>query len=196
MEEKITRSVRANKEVFQRIQEISKEKGMDQGATMEALLNAWDIQAAKGLVPERAADVADFDASIQSVQKAFLRSLDLAANAEQRARVSYQAQLDALAGSVARLEKELAEAQEAAKSATNELAEAILENGRLKQELANVGSVQAILTAFSAKLTSEQPEPKKSGKKRGAKPEAEAESEAKPEAPIAETIKFPKEAQA
>lgn len=193
MEEKITRSVRANKEVFQRIQEISKEKGMDQGATMEALLNAWDIQAAKGLVPERAADVADFDASIQSVQKAFLRSLELSANAEQRARVSYQAQLDALAESVARLEKELAEAQEAAKSATDELAKILLENGRLKQELANVGSVQAILTAFSAKLDSDQPKPKKNGKKRGAKPEAE--SEAKPETPIAETIKFPKEAQ-
>lgn len=136
MEEKITRSVRANKEVFQRIQEISKEKGMDQGATLEALLNTWDIQAAKGLVPERAADVADFDASIQSIQKAFLRSLDLAANAEQRARVSYQAQLDALAGNAARLEKELAEAQEAAKSATDELAKVLLENGRLKQELA------------------------------------------------------------
>lgn len=194
-ESKITRSVRAHKEIFQRLNEISKEKGMDQGATLEALLNAWDVQAAKGLVPERAADIADFDASIQAVQKAFLRSLDLASGAESRARNAYAAQLDAMSGTIARLEKDLAEAREAAESAAKELAQAIAENGRLKAELANVGSVQAILAAYAAKLNDAKPEtkPEPPKRKRGAKPETEP----KPENLEGQTnvLEFPKEAQ-
>lgn len=182
-ESKIVRSVRANKEVFARIQEISKEKGMDQGATLEALVNAWDIQNAKGLVPERAADIADFDAAIQRIQSAFLRSLELATGAESRARNAYAAQLDVMAGEIARLKANLAEAQEAADSAATELAQYLKENGRLKTELAEARktqSLEALLTAVAAKLDAQTPK---------AKPKAKAE-------PKAETIEFPKEAQA
>lgn len=192
-EGKITRSVRAHKEIFQRLNEISKEKGMDQGATLEALLNAWDVQAAKGLVPERAADIADFDTSIQAVQKAFLRSLDLASGAESRARNAYAAQLDAMSGTIARLEKDLAEARETAESATKELTQAIAENERLKAELANTKSVQAVLAAYAAKLNDAKakPEPKPKKNKRDAKPEPEPENLEEQ----TNVLEFPKEAQ-
>lgn len=109
MSEKVIKSVRAVPEVFERLNTLAKAEGLDQGATLEALLNAWDVQAAKNQLPGRAADIADFDASIQSIQRAFLRSLELASTAEQRARVTYAAQLDAMSGTVARLEKELEE---------------------------------------------------------------------------------------
>lgn len=109
MSEKVIKSVRAVPEVFERLNTLAKSEGLDQGATLEALLNAWDVQAAKNQLPGRAADIADFDASIQSIQRAFLRSLELASTAEQRARVTYAAQLDAMSGTVARLEKELEE---------------------------------------------------------------------------------------
>lgn len=109
MSEKVIKSVRAVPEVFERLNTLAKAEGLDQGATLEALLNAWDVQAAKNQLPGRAADIADFDASIQAIQRAFLRSLELASTAEQRARVTYAAQLDAMSGTVARLEKELDE---------------------------------------------------------------------------------------
>lgn len=184
-ESKINRSIRANKEVFARIQDIAKEKGMDQGACLEALVNAWDIQNAKGLVPERAADIADFDDALQRIEKAFLRSLDLASSAESRARNSYAAQLDAMGGTVARLKAELAEAQKEAEDAKTALAEAMTENARLKVELANSGNIQAVLAAYAAKLDAQTPRAETPKRKRGAKPE--------PETPKAETIDFPKE---
>lgn len=120
-DEKTARSVRATPEVFDRLKKLAQDKGLDQGAALEALLNTWDIQEAKGLVPERAADVADFDAHIQGIQSAFLRSLDLAKSAEQRARVAYQVQIDAMTNANARLEKELKEALERAEKAEIEL---------------------------------------------------------------------------
>lgn len=169
-EGKIVRSVRANKEVFARIQDIAKEKGMDQGATLEALVNAWDVQNAKGLVPERAADIADFDAAIQRIQSAFLRSLELATGAESRARNTYAAQLDLMAAEIARLKADLAEAQEAADSAGQELGAAITENERLKADLAEARktqSLEALLTAVAAKLDGVKPETAK--RKRGGK---------------------------
>lgn len=107
MAEKTIKSIRANQAVFDRLSAVAKEGGLDQGAALEALLNAWDVQAAKGQVPERAADVADFDAHVQGIQSAFLRSLELAQSAEARARVSYQAQLDAMTATISRLQADL-----------------------------------------------------------------------------------------
>lgn len=191
-ESKVVRSIRADKEVFARLQEISKEKGMNQGATLEALINAWDIQSAKGLVPERAADIADFDAAVQHIQSAFLRSIELATGAESRARNEYATQLDVMSGEIARLKAELKEAQESAESAAQELATAIQENGRLKTQLKeaqNNKTLEALLTAVAAKLE-ETPKTAESNakRKRGAKTEAESPM------PTAETIEFPKEA--
>lgn len=190
-ESKVVRSIRADKEVFARLQEISKEKGMNQGATLEALINAWDIQSAKGLVPERAADIADFDAAVQRIQSAFLRSIELATGAESRARNEYATQLDVMSGEIARLKAKLKEAQESAESAAQELATAVQENGRLKAELKkaqNNKTLETLLTAVAAKLE-ETPKTAKSNAnhKRGAKTEAESPI------PTAETIEFPKE---
>lgn len=158
-EKSVSRSIRADKEVFSRFTEIAKDKGMNQGALLEALINAWDIQNAKGLVPERAADVADFDAALQALQKAFLRSLDLASSAESRARIGYQVQLDALSGTVARLEKELLQATEAANKATQRAnaAEERAERAEkrvleLEKAQADGNRTEAILTAVQAFL--------------------------------------------
>lgn len=107
-EKKVIKSVRVLPSVFEKISDIAKESGMtDTGAALEAMVNAWEIQNAKGLVPERAADVADFDAHLQGIQKAFLRSLDLAQSAEAMAVTRYRVQLEAQADTIARLKTEL-----------------------------------------------------------------------------------------
>lgn len=171
----VIKSIRGNKEVFQRLADLAKEKGMQQGTALEALLNAWDIQNAKGLVPERAADIADFDAHLQGIQKAFLRSLDLASSAEDRARVSYSAQLDAMSGTVARLEKELSETR-AALDAAAHTAAANLERAKaaekrvaeLEKAQTEGNRTEAILKAVEtllqeqSKITAKAEKPRKS----------------------------------
>lgn len=132
MTEKVVKSIRMNPAVYERLSTVAKEGGLDAGSALESLLNAWDIQSAKGQVPERAADVADFDAAIQSAQKAFLRSLDLAQSAENRARAAYQAQLDAAAATISRLQADLEEERKRNKT-LSEIANAATE-GRKRME--------------------------------------------------------------
>lgn len=117
--EKIIKSIRGPKEVFEKLGQIAKDQGVDQGAALDALINCWNIQQAKGEIPGRAADIADFDAAIQQVQRAFLRSLELAQGAESRARASYAQQIEIYAG---------------------KLAEAEAENKRLKEMYANLNA--------------------------------------------------------
>lgn len=214
-EKSVARSIRADKEVFSRFTEIAKDKGMNQGALLEALINAWDIQNAKGLVPERAADVADFDAALQALQKAFLRSLDLASSAESRARIGYQVQLDALSGTVARLEKELAQVTEAENKATQRADAAEERAERAEKRVAELEKAQAdgnrteaLLNAVQALLaekTADTPKPqnaaksKKSAKSAKAKAAPEWEQDNKAEIEREETamtIDFPEAKQA
>lgn len=104
--EKIIKSIRGPKETFEKLAQVAKDQGIDQGAALDALLNCWSIQQAKGEIPGRAADIADFDAAIQQVQRAFLRSLELTQSAESRARASYAQQIEIYAGKVAEAEAE------------------------------------------------------------------------------------------
>lgn len=159
MAEQVTRSIRADAETFEKLKQICSEKGLKQGEAMEALLTAWEVQEAKGLVPERAADVADFDAHLQGIQKAFLRSLDLAQSAESRARISYAAQLDAMSGTITRLEKDLRDANAKVDAWTKRAldAESAVEHNlkritELEQALGERNSTEAILTAVQALL--------------------------------------------
>lgn len=183
MAEKTIKSIRANQAVFDRLSAVAKEGGLDQGAALEALLNAWDVQAAKGQVPERAADVADFDAHVQGVQSAFLRSLELAQSAEARARVAYQAQLDAMTATISRLQADLAESNEKRK----ELFEKCLEAGETIQrleakvtELEKGRKLEALLESLSDRLDAPvlpEAKPRRGRKAKAAEVEAEPATE-------------------
>lgn len=172
MTEQVSRSIRADAEAFEKLKSICAEKGLKQGEAFEALLTAWEVQEAKGLVPERAADVADFDAHLQGIQKAFLRSLDLAQSAESRARIGYAAQLDAMSGTVARLEKEL-DAMRKANADLSERAERAEKRvAELETAQAERNSVQAILAALEthlhlSDLSANKPKNAAKGKKSG-----------------------------
>lgn len=174
-EEKTIKSIRGKKDVFERLQKLAQAEGLDQGATLEALLNTWDVQAAKGAIPERAADVADFDASVQAIQKAFLRSLELAQSAEARARISYAAQLDAMGGTVKRLEAELEAEQERRKETEKRLGEAIAgfqEKDKRVKELEKQTQLESVLNRLYEQMNPET-SAKKAKKGKGKKPETE-----------------------
>lgn len=173
-EKKVLKSIRANPTAFDRLAAIAKEGGLDQGAALEALLNTWDVQAAKGMVPERAADVADFDAHVQGIQAAFLRSLELAQSAESRARVSYAAQLEAMSATVTRLQAELEQTRQAWNRTAEKLVHA---EDRAKAaearvtELEKGRKLEALLESLADKLdapTLPESKPKRGRRAKGA----------------------------
>ena len=178
MAEKTIKSIRANQAVFDRLSAVAKEGGLDQGAALEALLNAWDVQAAKGLVPERAADVADFDAHVQGIQSAFLRSLELAQNAEARARVAYQAQLDAMAATITRLQAEVTEGEQKWRELFDKCFEASEALRLAKERIAELErgrKLEALLESLADRLDApELPEATPKGKRGKKKADADA----------------------
>lgn len=187
-EKKVLKSIRANPTAFDRLAAIAKEGGLDQGAALEALLNTWDVQAAKGMVPERAADVADFDAHVQGIQAAFLRSLELAQSAESRARVSYAAQLEAMSATVTRLQADLeAERKHSASLASRaqELRERAERAEARVMELEKGRKLEALLESLADRL--DAPTLPESKPKRGRKVKADAatEADAQTDAPTA-----------
>lgn len=183
MAEQVSRSIRANPETFEKLKAICESKGLKQGEAFEALLTAWEVQEAKGLIPERAADIADFDAHLQGIQKAFLRSLDLAQSAEARARISYAAQLDAMSGTITRLEKDLKESREyaakmveLAQKRGERLERAEKRVTELEQAQTANQRTEALLIALEARLSSATETPQTKGK---AKTKAKTKGETK-----------------
>lgn len=186
MAEKVIKSVRGTPEVFDRLAALAKTEGIDQGAALESLLNAWDVQAAKGQVPERAADVADFDAHVQGIQRAFLRSLELAQGAEQRARQSLAALIEARDTTIKRQETELEELRQDLAverkrhfEIGKELAEVKrrLEEAEKRDRLAGLlDTLAAQMEARSGPAVSATPEAAETGKSRRRKAKSPAEA--------------------
>ena len=65
----------------------------NQNAALDSLITAYEVQNAKAVLTDRKTDIADYDTHIQAIQSAFLRSLELNENAEQRVRVEFKSLL-------------------------------------------------------------------------------------------------------
>ena len=55
-----------------------------QNAALDSLITTYEMQNAKSVLVDRKTEIAEFDTNIQAIQSAFLRSLELNENAEQR----------------------------------------------------------------------------------------------------------------
>lgn len=183
MSEKVMRSVRANPEIFDRLGKMAKDGGLDQGAALEALLNAWDVQQAKGQVPERAADVADFDAHLQGIQRAFLRSLELAQSAEDRAASQFRAALEARDATIIRLQADLASAKAERDAFREEMETFKAERDAARRELDDLRKrdrLAGLLESLTERLdapTLEEAKPRKGRKAKAAQTPADTEPE-------------------
>ena len=135
MSEKMMRSVRANPEVFERLAEIAKDGNIDQGAALEALINAWDVVQARNQIPERAADIEAFDQHLKGIQSAFLRSLELAQSAESRARTESRALLDARDQTISQQAAQIEGMKHAEEEQLSELDRALTRIEELEQEV-------------------------------------------------------------
>ena len=123
--EKLVRSVRADKKTFERLAKLADEFGESQGAALEALINLWDTQQAKGALAGRKSDVEDFDSHLQALQRAFLHSLDLAQNAEARALDNYRATLESKDQVIKGLQERVAALETQAQTTQQEMAKAV-----------------------------------------------------------------------
>lgn len=94
--ESVVKNIRAPQTVFDKLKALTDEQFPNQGAALEALVNLWEVQAAKSAIPSRETDITDFDSHVQALQRAFIHSLEVAQNADARARDAFRQKLEAL----------------------------------------------------------------------------------------------------
>ncbi|MDD6827397.1 MAG: hypothetical protein PUE12_15090 [Oscillospiraceae bacterium] len=66
----------------------------NQNTALSALISAYEIQNAKAVLSTRQTELEDYDVHLQALQRAFLQSLELNTNAEERIRNEFARQLD------------------------------------------------------------------------------------------------------
>ena len=133
-EETTVRSVRASREVFDRLTELTKESFGNTNSALEALLNAWDIQSAKETMGEAKTAIADFDMHVQAIQRGYLHALDLVKGAEARALDTVRTQLEAKEETIVTQRQKLEDAERRAQEAETAKAKAEEEAERHAQE--------------------------------------------------------------
>lgn len=144
--------IRATDEVIKRFNALT-ENFSNQGAALEALINAWEIQNAKSAVPERESDIADFDSHIQSVQRAFVHSLELAQNADARAMDTYRRKLETLEAEKEELRRKLEQSETTARFMTGHRDNALKERD---QEQARANAAEKRAATLETALESEK----------------------------------------
>ena len=83
-----------------------------QNAALDSLITTYEMQNAKSVLMDRKTEIAEFDTHIQAIQSAFLRSLELNENAEQRVRTEFNSQLSSKDETIMQLQAEKAKAME------------------------------------------------------------------------------------
>lgn len=106
MSEMKARSIRAEQSTLDKFKEIS-EDFENQGAALESLIQAYEIQNAKAVLTTRQTDVEDFDTHLQAIQSAFLHSLEIAENAEERIRLEFKSSLESKDKTISSLQERL-----------------------------------------------------------------------------------------
>lgn len=86
----------------------------NQSVALDSLISAYEVQNARAILTERQTDIADYDTHIQAIQSAFLRSLEINENAEQRIRAEFNNVLNSKDQIIVQLQAEKAQATEQA----------------------------------------------------------------------------------
>lgn len=98
----------------------------NQSVALDSLISAYEVQNARAILVDRQTDIADYDTHIQALQNAFLRSLELNENAEQRIRAEFQNMLKSKDEMIMLLQEQNSKLQTKAETAE-------MEYGTLKQ---------------------------------------------------------------
>lgn len=115
-DKKIVRSIRADESTYSKFKSVCEELGGQQEG-LTALLNAYELQQAKGILTGQATNIDDFTSRVDGIVKAYISALELTANTEERIRSEFAVQLDSQTKTIADLQAR----EEKAKTALSEL---------------------------------------------------------------------------
>lgn len=95
------RSIRASEAVFEKLKEITAASKMNnQGEALTALVHLWEMDQAKNAIPNRAAEIDNYRATLQKLENFFLHALEVNMGAEDRIRQEFSGQLKANAATI------------------------------------------------------------------------------------------------
>ena len=77
-----TRSFRVSEEVMEKIKAIQESRGETQDRALASLIHCWEINEARAVIPDRAAEIDAFQMLVNSIMKAYSDSLEAYARLE------------------------------------------------------------------------------------------------------------------
>lgn len=87
------RSFRVTDEVTEKIKQIQSDLKLTQDAALRRMIQAYEMEQAKEVIPERETEISNFQVKAQELVEAFLYSLQLNQDAEARIRQEFEAEL-------------------------------------------------------------------------------------------------------
>lgn len=124
-------NMRVSEEVAERFRAFCKEQGVSQPQGMDSLLSMMELVQAKEALPNRKTDIESFEMHVKALMDAFLHSLEINAEAEERVKAQFIASLESkdktildLQEKVEDLKTMLAEAKNGQQDSENRTAEA------------------------------------------------------------------------
>lgn len=148
------RSFRVTGDVMERFNSIKEELNLSQDGTLGLLVGAYEMEQAKKVLPSRETEIANFQMKARELVEAYLFSLQLNADAEDRVRADVALKIESLEKTIATFQAQVE--QERARVALLEgekagLEASITELGQLRFELSKAMEEQAELKTLHEK---------------------------------------------
>lgn len=88
------RSIRIDEDTFSKFKEIASENFANQNECLNELVKVYELDQGKKLLPDRKAEIENFEALLVQIQNAFIHSLEMNHNAELRVKGEFESQLE------------------------------------------------------------------------------------------------------
>lgn len=155
------RSFRVTDDVMSRFNGIKDELKLNQDAALAMLINAYELEQAKEVLPDRETEIANFQMKAKELVDAFLFSLQLNQDAEERVRCEVALKVETLEKALAKYQEELAGERDKVRTLQaekNALEALSYEVEALKGELAEAKEEQDEAKALHEKQLSDKEE--------------------------------------
>ena len=119
-EELKPRTFRVSEEVAEKFKALCADFE-NQNTALNSLISAYEVQTAKAILLDRETEIKDYETHLQALQQAFLYSLELNENAEQRIRQEFKTNINSQALTISKLQSELQSAKNELETAKEEL---------------------------------------------------------------------------
>lgn len=145
MKETIARTFRITEETAEKLKAICADVG-NQNTALESLIAAYETQNAAAVISDRQTDIADYNNHIQALQAAFLHSLEITENTENRIRAEFQQQLESKDSTIISLQESLKRAESDVQAADERAAAAQMNaQAETEQQSAIIADLQTRL---------------------------------------------------